>query len=215
MVEQAVFYNLGQISEHHIAGSSIIQYLTEYKSKRVLEIGTWNGLGTTRCILKALSNYDFETFISLESSKIKHEVAVNNNRNFLNEKIKLLNATILEEQDFQDAKIMFKNDMNLSWLDQDYENFKDVPNIYNEVISKELDAIILDGGEYTTYQEYKKLLPFCKGLIFLDDTSYPASCKSYKIVEELQNNPEWECLLNSSERNGFVIFKHKNLTKSN
>ena len=52
--EPAVFSQQGQITINTQAGQEIIKTLTTFKPRKILEIGTWNGLGTTRCILQAL-----------------------------------------------------------------------------------------------------------------------------------------------------------------
>ena len=203
--EPAVFSQIGQITLNTQAGKELVKNLIAYKPKTILEIGTWNGMGTTRCILYALNEYDFHEFISIECNPVKHQLAIQNNSEFIRgkeDKIKLLNATILEENDWQEAKELFKNEMNQEWFDGDYANSKSLENIFSKL--NNIDAIVLDGGEYSTYHEYKKLLPLCKSLIFLDDTN---TCKCRKIVEELTENKDWKLIFHTNERNGFAIFK--------
>ena len=202
--EPAVFSQQGQITINTQAGQEIVKTLTTFKPRKILEIGTWNGLGTTRCILQALQSYDFDQFISLECNTIKYNLAIKNNNDLINDKTHLLNATILDEQDWKDAREMFKNDLVQAWFDTDYKHSKLLKNIYTDL--SEFDAILLDGGEYTTYAEFKKLLPLCKSLMLLDDTK---TCKCMKIVEELNNNPEWQIIFQTDERNGFAIYKKK------
>ena len=203
--EPAVFSQIGHITLDTQAGREIIKTLITFKPQTIFEIGTWNGMGTTRCILYALKEYDFQEFISIECNPVKHKLALQNNLEFIRgkeDKIKLLNATILEENDWQEAKELFKNELNQEWFDIDYANSKSLENIFSKLSN--IDAIILDGGEYTTYHEYKKLLPICKSLIFLDDIN---TCKCKKIVEELTENKDWQMIFHTNERNGFAIFK--------
>lgn len=202
--EPAVFSQVGQITTNTQAGQQIIKTLITFKPRKILEIGTWNGLGTTRCILQALQTYVFDNFTSLECNTIKHNLAINNNKDLINNKTHLINATILDEQDWKDAREMFKNDIVQDWFDTDYEHSKRLKNIYEEL--SDFDAVLLDGGEYTTYAEFKKLLPLCKQLILLDDTK---TCKCKKIVEELNNNPDWKLFFQTDERNGFAIYMKK------
>jgi predicted O-methyltransferase YrrM len=202
--EPAVFSQVGQITTNTQAGQQIIKTLITFKPRKILEIGTWNGLGTTRCILQALQTYDFDNFTSLECNTIKHNLAINNNKDLINNKTHLINATILDEQDWKDAREMYKNDIVQEWFDTDYKYSKRLKNIYEEL--SDFDAVLLDGGEYTTYAEFKKLLPLCTRLILLDDTK---TCKCAKIVEELNNNPDWQLFFQTDERNGFAIYMKK------
>ena len=76
-----------------------------------------------------------------------------------------------------------------------------------ENLPKIFDIVLLDGGEFTTYFEYKILKDRCKYLL-LDDTNVN-KCKL--IVKEIKNNKnEWEILEeNKKTRNGFMICKNK------
>ena len=76
---------------------------------------------------------------------------------------------------------------------------KDLPDFF--------DVILLDGGEFTTWYEYNIIKDKCKILI-LDDTN-TNKCK--KIVEDIKNNKQWKILIESNERNGFIICEKINL----
>lgn len=209
--EPLVFEQIGQIDIDTQAGRKIIETFIQFKPRKILEIGTWNGLGTTRCILFALKNFnqdEFDSFISLECNTIKHSLALKNNEGLLNSinkekiKVKLLNATILDESDWKEAREMFNKEIKEDWFTTDYEHSTNVENIYSQLST--IDALLLDGGEYTTYQEYKKLLPICTKLILLDDVN---ACKCSKIKAELLQNKDWNMIYHTEERNGFTIFQ--------
>ena len=68
----------------------------------------------------------------------------------------------------------------------------------------DVDVIILDGGEYTTYGDYSTLMTKEPKIIILDDSNV---FKCMKIREELLNNPEWKLLKeNLNDRHGWSIF---------
>ena len=99
---------------------------------------------------------------------------------------------------------LLENSILKYWNDIDFENMRnkklflersDIPEFY--------DVILLDGGEFTTYYEFKKLIDKCKFLL-LDDTN-ASKCK--KIVIELKESNNWKILLENNERNGFAIFE--------
>lgn len=44
----------GQILEESTFGKKISEVIKEYKPSNIVEIGTWKGLGSTLCIIKAI-----------------------------------------------------------------------------------------------------------------------------------------------------------------
>ena len=73
----------------------------------------------------------------------------------------------------------------------------------------DIDFIILDGGEYTTQEDFNILIKKNPKYIALDDVNV-FKCKN--IREYLINSNDW-ILLNENleERNGWSIFKCKNV----
>ena len=72
---------------------------------------------------------------------------------------------------------------------------KNLPDVF--------DVILLDGGEFTTYYEFQLLKNRCS-LLMLDDINVD-KCK--RIVEELQNSPQWKIIKQEPLRNGYLIAK--------
>ena len=66
------------------------------------------------------------------------------------------------------------------------------------------EIVLLDGSEYLTYFEYKKLESTAK--VFILDDINTEKCK--KIVEELENNNKWnKKFYEQDERNGWAVFE--------
>ena len=84
-------------------------------------------------------------------------------------------------------------------------NIENSPYLYNS-IPNELDFVLFDGGEFTTYYEFEKLFPRCTKFIALDDVNVS---KCIKIRAYLNNHPEWSELNYINERNGFSLFIKK------
>ena len=94
-------------------------------------------------------------------------------------------------------------------------NWDDINSISNEIKSittfhfqeegslSHFDVVLLDGGEFTTYHEFKRIEDHCKYLL-LDDIN-TNKCK--KIVEEIKSQPtKWNILEeNTKDRNGFMV----------
>ena len=206
--------------ENHINNRSgqinndIFSYIIRYFSRDInnltfLEIGTWNGLGSTKQFVEVLeSREDDYIFYSLECNIDKSEYAKNLYKN--NAKIHILNEVIFnnEPKNFYEVFPQCKsNELYKKWNDVDMINMKkcelflerkDLPDIF--------DVILLDGGEFTTYFEFQILKDRCKYLM-LDDINV---AKCTKIVEEIKSEPEkWEIITeNTTTRNGFMICKN-------
>ncbi len=181
-------------------GKIIFEYArnTEYKS--YLEIGTWNGQGSTRCFINGLSERsDDYNFISLESCPNFHSQAVEFNKNYISEKIKLLHGRIVEDEE------LIKTDLTmteLSWLFADRKNYTTCKNIWEE-IPQNYDVVLLDGGEFSTLTEFKKLQNNIS-VLMLDDIN---CLKNKKAIKILDASSDWKAEIISNDRNGFAVYR--------
>ena len=196
--------NMGQIDEDTFS-QMIESYASNYKYKTFLEIGTWNGLGSTKHFVKTLSkrNDDF-IFYSLECNSDKASQAKELYQNV--PKIHILNEVIWNEEpdDFYDIFPQCKtHDLYKKWNDVDMINMKKCDLFLNRPnLPKMFDVLLLDGGEFTTYYEFQMLKNRCK-ILMLDDI-YTDKCKL--IVEDIKkNNDVWKIIHEEKVRNGFLI----------
>jgi hypothetical protein len=195
----------GQITPQGKVGQTIINYIKTEDIKNIVEIGTWNGMGSTRCFLLGLSS---ETkFYTIESNKEKVETAKKNlSSYFLTNNVKFLWGSILSIEDIKDPEIIFPELSNPEfkrWHSIDIENIRNSPNVISELPSK-IDFLLLDGGEFTTWYEFQLLFSRCTQFIALDDVNV-SKCK--KIREYLKSHNSWIEIDYINERNGFSIFK--------
>ena len=171
-----------------------------------LEVGTWNGLGSTKAFANGFAKRSPDSFIfySLECNVDKSRDAAR-----LYESIPsmhLLNEVLWNEEPDKFFEIFpqcASNPVFKHWHHVDMENMKrcnvflkrvDLPPIF--------DVILLDGGEYTTYYDFKIIKDRCS-ILMLDDTNTD-KCKI--IVEEIRRTPEvWNIIKESRTRNGFLI----------
>lgn len=178
-------------------------------NKTFLEIGTWNGLGSTKQFLEELVlRLDNYVFYSLECNSDKSTYAKNLYESL--NKVHILNEVLYNDEPsdfFEVFPQCASNSTFKEWHRVDIENMKkcdlflernDLPQIF--------DVVLLDGGEFTTYFEYRLLKDRCKYLL-LDDINV---AKCTKIVEEIKSEPDkWEIIEeNKSERNGFLICRN-------
>ena len=198
----------GQINyENNKLGQSIVNLVSQPDVKIIVEIGTWNGLGTTRCVLQGLSEgkkQDY-SFISIECNSDMHIQAIQNLSSVINKNINLLYGRIISEEEtlnWFDKSIL--NSEQLSWLQQDLEWLRVIPNVLDK-IPNIIDLLILDGGEFSTYPEWQRLKDRVK-YVALDDTNM---LKCSKIREEVLASDEYKVLEDDLQgsRYGYMIFE--------
>lgn len=198
----------GQIKTNSERGQLIKKIITEKNLENIVEIGTWKGGGTTTIIAESIR--DNCKFITLETNFENFSQAQKNLSSFGN-KIELIHGRIVELED----SLFFFNSLNLnddvdvtssqhvSRFLQDFKNLLSTENVLNN-LPKNIDFLILDGGEYTTYSEWKILEERTK-IIAINDTKMT---KSKKIYNELSKNPNYELIQKIDyEGNGFAVFE--------
>jgi predicted O-methyltransferase YrrM len=197
--------NIGQINLTNEFGKKLSHIAKNTDYNTFLEIGTWNGLGSTVCIYEGLKNRsDNWTFFSLETNIDKLSFAKNFHKN---NKIIFSNNTILSKIPSYDEiiSILDKNIVK-EWYDNDYHNIKNAEYFFNNYNVDQFDVVLLDGGEYYTYFEYLAIKDNTK-ILCLDDIN---TIKCSKIYNELINDDNWYILdENKQERNGWAIFNKK------
>jgi len=198
---------IGQISQNDFA-REIEKYSADINNKTFLEIGTWNGLGSTKAFVNALSKRtDNYVFYSLECNKDKVHLAQKLYRNFNN--VHILNEVIWNQtpSDFYQIFPECKVDATYKrWNEIDILNMQQCELFLTRTNLPDIfDVLLLDGGEFTTYYEFQILKNKCK-IIMLDDTN-TNKCKL--IVNEIKQSNQWNILKESNERNGYLIAQKK------
>jgi hypothetical protein len=200
----------GQINPERSVGQLLIKTVKEDISLRnIIDIGTWNGLGSTQCFLKGLEGNTSTQLISIESNSEKNEIAKENLASYLENapNAHLYWGTIINKKEIVGAGAIFPELLESSefrrWHAIDLTNIEQAPYIF-ESIPDEIDFVLFDGGEFTTYYEFLKLFPRCKKYIALDDVN---CSKSKKIREILNADDNWEEVAYIPERNGFSLFR--------
>lgn len=206
--EDCIKKEVGQITPEDLLGKKIIEYAKNEKYSMYLEIGTWNGLGSTKCFMTGFENRTDYTFYSLECNREKSEFAKALYPD--NPRVHILNEVLFndfgnpETQTQVFPQLLVNHTMNY-WNQVDIENMKNAGIFWNETTKDlEFDVVLLDGGEFTTYFEYIVLKDRCRNLLLLDDTNTD-KCKL--IVQEIKNDLDnWEIIIDDpSVRNGIFI----------
>lgn len=195
----------GQICNDSFS-EEIKSYASNEKYKTFLEIGTWNGLGSTKAFAEGfmLRNDDY-VFYSLECNKDKCMDASRLYTNFPN--MHILNEVIWNEEPHDFYEIFpqcLSDEMFKHWNTVDIENMKKCKLfLERDNLPDVFDVLLLDGGEFTTYYEFQILKNRCK-ILMMDDTKTD-KCKL--IVDEIRHDSSWRILKEGNTRNGFMIIE--------
>jgi len=195
----------GQINfEDDILGQRIVEIAAHKSITNIVEVGTWNGLGTTRCILEGLKHKTTYNFLSFECNPEMYLQAIDNNKNKLSNNFFIHLGKLVDEDTidnwFDHGSLIPDQVM---WLREDKERMSKIPNL-SFLLPEKIDFLLLDGGEFSTFYEWR-LMKDRANYVVLDDTKC-LKCKA--IREEVLNSAEFKILEdNPDHRHGFLIFK--------
>jgi len=196
----------GLIRRDTDSGKLIEKVILENSLINILDIGTWNGLGSTKTFIEILQdNFELYSLVSIETDKIFYKQAIKNLKHLLNSNIQLLLGRIVDIDelpkssniDFEAAGLIPDN---VEWLIQDIRRYKKVENIFDNLPTK-FDFILFDGGEFSNYSEFLKLYRATK-YFALDDTN---TYKQYDVIKYIEKNFKEFQLINNLET--FSIYK--------
>jgi hypothetical protein len=195
--------NDGQIKYDSGMGRVIAQYAQDTRFTNYLEIGTWNGGGSTYCFAKGFeSRTDPFFFLTLEVNRELYDIA--------KEKYSAIpyvyveHGSIISSDMVKDKNSLLEpfESVNIEWLKDDIRNVCVAKHI--EFVDTIPEVVLLDGSEYLTYFEFLKLQDTTK--VFILDDINTEKCK--KIVKELDSSELWICKHKvTSERNGWAVYE--------
>ena len=198
---------IGQINLGTTSGDIIYDISKKEDIKNIVEIGTWNGMGSTSCVIKGIKESNTsKNFISVELYPDMFNIANSNLKEDISY-VKLLNGRIIEHNDiywFDHSTIDFNtNDHARLWYQKDINLLTESKNVLDQLPEK-IDFLILDGGEYTTYPEWLVLKSRTR-IVALDDSNI---LKSSRIRKEILESGEYITIYDDLfDRNGFSVFE--------
>ena len=171
--------------------------------KTVVEIGTWHGMGSTKCLLQGLmdSGKPDSLFISIEANKKMYDVATNCWKGILPSWAKLVHGRVVDITELDNTNLGYQHPDEHSWFEEDKAAMLSCPDVTGDLPSK-IDLLFLDGGEYSTHAEFLKLKDRAS-LILLDDTT-ARKCKTIRqiVLSEPEN---YTIFLDDTEYRGGVM----------
>lgn len=219
---------VGQINLGTRLGNVIYEISKRNDIENIVEIGTWNGLGSTLCVLTAIRGLS-KNFFSVELYDDMYMQAIDNLRLHISlqthdgyttdrsGQLKILNGSVVDFDDiacldFSNIRKSIENGIGPSelhleharlWFEKDILAVKNSVNII-DMLPQHIDLLILDGGEYTTYYEWLKLRDRTR-IFILDDTKL---FKNKRVRDEMLANEKYRVLIDEQEdRNGYAVFE--------
>lgn len=202
----------GDIAADHRFGVALASLAACLHFSRYVEVGTSHGLGSTKRIMDALLAREDECRLwSLESVRFIHAIAERNWRgvNVRGRLVLLYGAatsadTIMTWAEVQnDPNYAVKADMYKRGYEKNRAAQQSAPDAMPH-LPTEIDVLLLDGGEFSSYAEYRALGGRAK-VICLDDSF--SAIKNRRVREELLHTNGWRVVADfPRDRNGWAIF---------
>lgn len=196
----------GQINERSEIGRWIqtLSFLEENTS--IVEVGTWNGRGSSKMIAlgieqKLSARPELAEICRVTGFEI-NESMYRKSKKFLAKHsfFQVVYGSIVLPKELDNQNLSHDEQV---WLQQDTERMAMAP-VVDHMIPDHIDLLILDGGEFSTYAEFKKLENRIVKWIILDDTQVR---KCRKVLDEIKKNPRYLIVSESSERNGTAVIR--------
>ena len=209
-----------EITINDIFGNTINKVISKFRPKSILEIGSGSGLGSTNCIITAIVNNNIKSTLTCMEADINNfkDLVINTknyefvnciNQNTLSYNTFLPKCFDTDVWDSEYNKLCYNREVVLGWYNRDVNIMKDTPQGYLDTNTTHWDVVLIDGGEFNGYSEYK-LLKDKVTIFLLDDVHQAYKCN--QIYCELKNDDKWELLFNLPHvRNGAAGFKRKDV----
>lgn len=200
----------GQIDDKTSGGKLIYEFIQKFDIQNVLEIGTWNGLGSTLVIHNALASKGLKfSFMSIETDKIAYNYA---RKNLKSLPVNLKLGRIIDLHDLPDPSLIdFRkhnlNPENIEWFYQDLRRYKKTKNIYS-YLKAQYDFIFFDGGEFSTFAEFKLLYSRTRYFGLDDIQTY----KQYDVLNFIKKNKNKFELIETADKLSIYRVKHETVT---
>lgn len=192
----------GQITKESGMGSILYDLASAKEGPKVwFEIGAWNGLGTTVCILDGfLQREDDIHLYSLEADPVFFEIAQENLKH--HPMLSTLSLHYAKSGEGEFPLVEAKDDHY--YMFYAYErHFWEIAPPFSFPVPPEV--AVLDGGEYTGELDWAHLPKDNLKWVFLDDI---CCMKNKKVYEGLLADLSWSLIkVDMSDRNGYAVFK--------
>lgn len=206
-----------EITSADTFGQAIAGTVRALAIETVLEVGSFDGLGSTKVFIEALRHASAPRLTCLETDPMRHrELVMNTIRNPWVECVcqSSISMDSLTPRDFDrdvwDSPwnfLRYPRAVVRGWWNETLRHLLDVEAGHLETNDETYDAALIDGNEFTGYDDYRLVKDRVRCLM-LDDVFHAYKCS--RAHRELGEDPEWQLLwADESVRNGAAIWIRK------
>jgi hypothetical protein len=203
-------------------GVAIRRCVQSYPIRKVLEIGAFDGDGSTQVLAQALAAKKGEKIlVSLEEKPERFKNLVANTRTY--PFVRAVQASSLGwnsftlrdfEKDVWSSSfngLRYPKEQVAGWHAEDTARISQVAHGFLEESNESWDAVLIDGGEFFGWDEFR-LLHSRSRCFFLDDAFH--AFKAFRVRVELSQDPDWRLVWADQHlRNGSAIYVHRTLPR--
>lgn len=204
---------MGEINSIDKFGRIIIDIVKKYNLQKVLEIGSWDGTGSTQCFIQGMKGLKNPDLTCIEIKEERYKQLVENTQQY--PWVKCINQTTISlkaliDNDFEELwsspynHIQSEKALAESWYREDIDSITQSTTGFLEIDDTFYDGVLIDGSEFFGYSEFLLVKDRCN-VLFLDD--YYSAFKTRRAAEELNKDSNWKCIAGDRyTRNGFAVF---------
>lgn len=216
----ATFPN-GQLGIDTPVGQFLTRFVQNPEIKNIVEVGTWNGRGSTRAIMDGLIQRDDATkFYSIEANQPRQQSGAEfwSDRDHGNVDLNLLWGRTSDKMVSRDyVRLHQKFSEQLQYYDFELTQTNDAPLVEDQ-LPENVEFVFLDGGEFCSIFDFNFLVnKYAHSLKFigLDDIDTIKNEEVYRNL--MQPDSPWERVatghhpgrMGNSEGNTWAFFKKK------
>lgn len=210
----------GQMGRSGAIGSTLYELAKRPDVREVLEIGTWNGQGSTYCIACGLA----ETSGRLTSVEVDAEqhAAASAFYDGTGLPVDLVLGLTVRPTDYRPfehyaplvAQAGYEREApgtHLEWYRRERALADDArrAGVLRDLVlgqRRRFDMVLFDGGEFASTQEFDLLEPYIDGWAVFDDTNVRMSIKNAENHERVLASPDWEVVRDEpDDRCGWTV----------
>lgn len=201
---------LGQITPFSEFGRAIQDVCMRSEVNVCVDIGSWNGLGSTQCIVRALKSkgaghvYSFE--INDEMFEKSQQVWKGDSYVTL-QKARVAETMMTVTEVSQDRN--YSNIAQANWFPWYSGELTDFEKSSVGTLPDKIDFVIIDGGEFSGRGDWAAVKTKDPEYVALDDTF---SVKTSQVLHEMIESGEWIVLYDGVDRNGWAILRKDRLS---
>ncbi|RJQ55390.1 MAG: hypothetical protein C4521_02405 [Actinobacteria bacterium] len=207
-------------------GETLYELAKRPEVEKVLEIGTWNGEGSTYCLAQGLGETSGR-LVSIEVDAEQHGKAAS----FYEGKdlpVELIQGLTLHPDDYApyESYLPLISEHHYeqeapgtheTWYRQELElaGSAERTDVLWELLEREgeFDLVLFDGGEFLSHSEFLFLEPHVARYIVLDDTNGRMAIKNTLSRDWLIGSSAWELAIDEQhERNGWLVAERKRVS---